>query len=74
MKPAYLFVVAVMGGALSLALLVFRRVPLSGRLRSVRWVGRLHAREAGVPYGVAIAAGALMVLPHLSLLDGLVGG
>jgi prepilin peptidase CpaA len=67
---AYLFLVAVVGGVLSLALLVFRRLPLAGRLRLVRWVERLHAREAGVPYGIAIAAGALLVLPHLALLGG----
>ena len=28
------------------------------------WLTRLHAKESGIPYGIALAIGALMVYPE----------
>ena len=58
---------SILGGALTLALLGLRRLPLPARLASQAWVARLHDARSAVPYGVALAAGALLVLPHTEL-------
>lgn len=59
----YLFVTAIAGGILSLAILILRRLPLPALLSRQLWVRRLHDPTKGVPYGVALAVGALVVLP-----------
>jgi prepilin peptidase CpaA len=28
------------------------------------WLLRLHAKESGIPYGIALAIGALMIYPE----------
>lgn len=58
--------VTVIGGALALLLLAYRSTPASA-LPLPDWAVRLHRREVGIPYGVAIAAGALLVYPMTSL-------
>jgi prepilin peptidase CpaA len=62
--PAYLVCTALFGGALTLAILQFRIMMLPAFCLNVPWITRLHARETGVPYGVAIASAALVVFPH----------
>jgi|SRR5215510_10636342 len=52
------------GGALTLLLIGFRLMPLSAFLARQEWLVRLHRLDAGVPYGVALAAAALVVYPH----------
>jgi len=54
--------VTVFGGALALVLLAFRRMPAAA-LPLPSWAIRLHNPSEGMPYGVAIAAGALAVYP-----------
>jgi prepilin peptidase CpaA len=63
--PLVVFV-AVIGGALALLLLAYRRTPASA-FPLPEWALRLHRTEVGMPYGVAIAAGALLVYPMTSL-------
>jgi prepilin peptidase CpaA len=60
----YFVYAALLGGALSLALILFRRIPLPATLSRISPVGRLHAADSGVPYGVAFAAAALLVFPE----------
>ena len=60
----YVICASLLGGALTLALLQFRMSPLPDWLAGSGWVQRLHASDAGVPYGVALAAAALAVYPH----------
>ena len=50
------------GGALALLLLAYRSVP-AGALPLPEWAARLHVKGEAMPYGVAIAAGALIVYP-----------
>jgi prepilin peptidase CpaA len=64
----YLLYASLLGGALTVALLHFRMAPLPERLARSEWVQRLHANDAGVPYGVALAAAALGVYPHTQLM------
>lgn len=62
--PAYLFWVAFSGGLLALTLILFRRLPLPAGVTLSPWVARLHDRQAGVPYGIALAVGAMMAVPQ----------
>ncbi len=62
--PAYVLTTAIFGGLLTLLLLQFRSMALPALFRRVSWIEHLHTSGAGVPYGVAIASGALFTFPH----------
>lgn len=62
----YLIYASLFGGVLTLALLQFRRFPLPDALARQSWIERLHERTGGVPYGIALAAAALVIYPHTS--------
>jgi prepilin peptidase CpaA len=59
----YLLYASLFGGALTLLLLQFRQWPLPYVLAGQPWLLRLHAKESGIPYGIALALGALMTYP-----------
>ena len=59
----YLVYASLFGGALTLFLLQFRQWPLPYALAGQPWLLKLHAKESGIPYGVALAVGALVVYP-----------
>jgi prepilin peptidase CpaA len=59
----YLLYASLFGGALTILLLQFRQWPLPYMLVGQRWLLKLHAGETGVPYGIALAIGALMIYP-----------
>jgi prepilin peptidase CpaA len=61
--PMYLIYTALLGGAFALTILLFRKVPLPGRLRTRGWVANLHSQGSGMPYGVSMALAALLVFP-----------
>ncbi|MBV8977896.1 MAG: prepilin peptidase [Alphaproteobacteria bacterium] len=52
------------GGALALAVLGLRTLVLPATLATQGWLVRLHDAKSGIPYGVALAGGALMTLPN----------
>ena len=58
----YLFWVAVAGGGLALAVLAFRRFNLPEAWAARPWLARLHRAEQGLPYGVALGIGGLVML------------
>jgi prepilin peptidase CpaA len=60
----YLIYASIAGGVLTLLLLQFRKWPLPAPLLSQPWLERLHDRESGVPYGIALAIGALLIYPQ----------
>ncbi|WP_407156804.1 prepilin peptidase [Bradyrhizobium sp. STM 3557] len=60
----YLLYASLFGGALTLLLLQFRQWPLPFALARQPWLARLHAKESGIPYGIALAIGALMIYPE----------
>jgi len=59
----YLLYASLLGGALTLLLLKFRMATLPSFLARQDWVQRLHAKDGGVPYGIALAIAALVVYP-----------
>lgn len=70
----YAVIASVFGGALTLVLLLFRRLPLPKFLASQTWLAKLHDHASGVPYGVALASGAFAVLPYTDVFrTGLAG-
>jgi prepilin peptidase CpaA len=60
----YLVYASVFGGVLTLLLLQFRQWPLPYALAGQTWLLKLHAKESGIPYGIALAVGALVVYPE----------
>jgi prepilin peptidase CpaA len=60
----YLVYASLFGGALTLLLLQFRQWPLPYPFAGQAWLLKLHAKESGIPYGIALAIGALMVYPE----------
>lgn len=62
--PAYVLLACVLGGALSLAILALRKLPLPSLLARQPWLLRLHDPKEGVPYGVALAAAVFLILPQ----------
>ena len=64
---------ALTGGVLAVVLMSMRRAPLRPLvLLGPPWLVKLSEPGGAAPYGVAIAAGALMALPKSPLLSGLV--
>lgn len=64
---------ALTGGVLAVILMSMRRAPLRPLvLLGPSWLVKLSEPGGAAPYGVAIAAGALMALPKSPLLSGLV--
>lgn len=70
----FLVFASLFGGGLTLAVLSFRQVVLPGFIVRQPWVQRLHQRNAGVPYGIALAAAGLCVYPHTPWLTAAVAG
>ena len=60
----YLVYASLFGGALTLLLLKFRQWPLPYPLAGQAWLNRLHDRQSGIPYGIALAVGALIIYPQ----------
>jgi prepilin peptidase CpaA len=60
----YLFYASLFGGALTLLIIQFRVMPLPQVFLGRQWAERLHRSDGGVPYGIALAAAALIVYPQ----------
>lgn len=59
----FVLVSALLGGALTLALLFVRKFPLPAILVRQDWIARLHSLEQGIPYGIALGTAGLIVYP-----------
>lgn len=59
----FLVVAALYGGALSIGILLFRVTLLPSFALRQNWIVRLHEPTEGIPYGIALAAGAMTVFP-----------
>ena len=64
---------SVFGGLLTLVILGFRKITVPAFAMRSAWIQKLHDKETGVPYGIALAAGGLAVYPH-TIWIGLVTG
>lgn len=59
----YVLIASVAGGALTLAILFARKLPVPTILCRYQWITRLHDRHTGIPYGIALATAGLAVYP-----------
>lgn len=64
---SYAVVASALGGALTLAILAVRSHPLPAVIGELPFASRLHDRKTGIPYGIALAAAGLFVLPETTL-------
>ena len=60
--PAWLFMVSLAGGALAVAILALRHGVSAPAPWWPGWLSRLHRRDEGIPYGVALGAGGVLAL------------
>jgi prepilin peptidase CpaA len=65
----YMIYASLFGGLLTLAVMRFRLMPLPAVLANQEWAKRLHRMDAGVPYGIALAA--LVVYPDTACMKSL---
>jgi Flp pilus assembly protein, protease CpaA len=73
MTLPYLVYTAILGGALTLLVLVLRRIPLTPFIARYRWLERLHDSKQGVPYGIAMAAAGLLTYSNSAIFERLAG-
>ncbi|RTL53605.1 MAG: peptidase [Bradyrhizobiaceae bacterium] len=66
----YLVYASLFGGALTFAMMQFRELPIPYALGSQHWLLRLHSKDSGIPYGIALAIGALMIYPQTDWITG----
>ena len=64
----FLAVTGLAGGALSLGLIAARQNLAGYASRGPAWLGRLLSPDGDLPYGLAIAAGALFAFPSSALV------
>ena len=65
----YLVYAALLGGALTLAILALRRLPLTPFLARYVWLERLHDSKTGVPYGIALAVAGLLTYSNSAIFE-----
>lgn len=63
----YALMASLIGGGLALGLMLLRQWPLPAFLARQGWIVKLHDNKAGIPYGVALAAGAFLLLPSTEI-------
>ena len=69
---AYLIVSTLVGGLLTLAIIIFRSMLMPAVLYRFPWMVKLHESKTGVPYGIAFAIAALVVFPETVWFQALV--
>ena len=70
----YLIVSTVIGGFLTLAIVLFRASSLPVLAGNVAFLRRLSDKSQGVPYGIALGLGGLLVYPESPLVKLVVAG
>lgn len=63
----YTLLSALIGGGLTILFLQIRKWPLPAFLYNQQWIARLHDRNNGVPYGIALAAAGLIIYPDTQI-------
>ena len=59
----FALVASLLGGGLTLGVLFFRRFPLPSWAQGREWIDRLHDKNVGAPYGIALAATGILLYP-----------
>lgn len=70
----YLMAASILGGALTLAILAARTQPLPSPVARLPFALHLHDAKTGIPYGIALAAAALIVLPETEVWTRVIAG
>lgn len=65
----YLVYAAFGGGILTLAILALRQLPLMPIFTRFHWLERLHDRNTGVPYGIALAVSGLVTYSSSTIFE-----
>jgi prepilin peptidase CpaA len=73
MMLPYIVYASILGGALTIALLSVRKFPLPLMLTRVGWIARLHDKNNGVPYGIALAAAGLLTYSDTTIFHAFAG-
>jgi len=63
----YALLASIFGGLLTVGLMLLRQYPLPALLSRQGWIVKLHDAGSGVPYGVALVAGAFFLLPSTEI-------
>ncbi len=69
----YLLLVTLAGGVLAMAIMLFRSVALPPIVAVQPWAARLHDKDGGIPYGIAIAVAAIWIYPSTAWFASLGG-
>jgi prepilin peptidase CpaA len=67
----FVVTVTVAGGILSIVFLMARQIPV-GAFPLPEWAARLHKSGNGIPYGLAICAGGMLVYPQTAIFKTLI--
>jgi prepilin peptidase CpaA len=65
----YSLYASIFGGILTILMIRFRLMPLPESWSQQEWIKRLHRLDGGVPYGIALAAAALVIYPDTSWMQ-----
>ncbi|PRD44203.1 peptidase [Phyllobacterium phragmitis] len=63
----YLFTASMLGGMLTLAILAYRRSPITVVAGRFEFMRRLAQNDIGIPYGIALGAAGLLTFPQSAL-------
>lgn len=70
----FLFLTAVSGLGLAVAMMMFRKMPILPIYSHAPWLIELHQRKKDLPYGVAIASGGLLSFSQTPFFQLVFGG
>ncbi|MGI9351719.1 MAG: A24 family peptidase [Rhizobiaceae bacterium] len=59
----YVYISSILGAILTLLVVFFRAQQLPIRVSGIEWIERIYKTDNGIPYGIALGAGALLVYP-----------
>lgn len=65
----YIYISSILGAVLTLVIIMFRAKTLPLELDRLDWVARIHKTDSGIPYGIALGAGALLVYPDTPWME-----
>lgn len=60
----YAIIASLLGGVLTIGLISLRKIPQPAFLVRRAWYARLSDQKGSVPYGIALALAALLILPY----------
>ena len=69
----FLVMTSIFGGFLSLAVLAFRVYVPGAFVHGPQWLVRLHGKQSGIPYGIAVGGAALWIYPQTPWFTALAG-